>query len=195
MRHTPQGVTEPTLALCSPAWLTPRQVSARFRRIAGRTRHFAPAPFAAASASDSGLLPLIPTAANCRDRQRQRCPQRFQRPRDFVRPRHQHYGARLRLSPKTAAIARATSSGQDARNNREIGHFRTASISQATLQRTETTELTAQTMFGLTPRRWTSRPAVSAAPVTISRPSFRSVPAAGSQRIGFRAGATRRELK
>ena len=59
-------------------------------------------------------VPFVPTAANCRDRQRQRCAQRFQRPRcsayrprpaiwprDFVRPRNQHYGARLRLSPKT----------------------------------------------------------------------------------------------
>ena len=59
-------------------------------------------------------VPFVPTAANCRDRQRQRCAQRCQRPRcsayrprpaiwprDFVRPRNQHYGARLRLSPKT----------------------------------------------------------------------------------------------
>ena len=30
-------------------------------------------------------------------------------------------------------------------NNREIGHFRTAFISQATLRRTETTELTGKT--------------------------------------------------
>ena len=35
--------------------------------------------------------------------------------------------------------------GQDVSINREIGHFRTASISQATLRRTETTELTAKT--------------------------------------------------
>jgi len=59
-------------------------------------------------------VPFVPTAANCRDRQRQRCAQRFQRPRcsayrprpaiwprDFVRQENQHYGARLRLSPKT----------------------------------------------------------------------------------------------
>ena len=37
---------------------------------------------------------------------------------------------------------RKASPGQDERNNHEIGHFRTASISQATLRRTETTELT-----------------------------------------------------
>jgi hypothetical protein len=62
--------------------------------------------------------------------------------------------ARLRPATKSA-IARDASHGQDigitARgsacrrgrgNNREIGHFRTASISQATLQRTETAELT-----------------------------------------------------
>jgi hypothetical protein len=62
--------------------------------------------------------------------------------------------ARLRPA-RTAAIARDASHGQDigitargsARrrgrgNNREIGHFCTAFISQATLQRTETAELT-----------------------------------------------------
>jgi hypothetical protein len=43
------------------------------------------------------------------------------------------------------AIARETSSGQDTRINREIGHFRTAFISQAALQRTETAELTVKT--------------------------------------------------
>src|ERR1039458_4145374 len=43
------------------------------------------------------------------------------------------------------AFARESSSGQDTRNNREIGHFRTASISQATLRRTETSELTGKT--------------------------------------------------
>jgi hypothetical protein len=43
------------------------------------------------------------------------------------------------------ALARETSSGQRNRNNREIGHFCTASISQAALQRTETAELTVKT--------------------------------------------------
>jgi hypothetical protein len=66
-------------------------------------------------------------------------------PRCFARARHRHYGARLRLSPRTPALARDATHGQDTRNNREIGHFRTASISQATLQRTETTELTVKT--------------------------------------------------
>jgi len=98
-----------------------RQVSARFRRTAGRTHHFPPAPLhctsisAVAGAARTYIsVPFVPTAANCRDRQRQRCAQRFQRPRcsayrprpaiwprDFVRPRHRNYGARLRLSPRT----------------------------------------------------------------------------------------------
>ena len=98
-----------------------RQVSARFRRTAGRTHHFPPAPLhftsisAVASAARTYIsVPFVPTAANCRDRQRQRCAQGCQRPRcsayrprpaiwprDFVRPRHRHYGARLRLSPRT----------------------------------------------------------------------------------------------
>jgi hypothetical protein len=43
------------------------------------------------------------------------------------------------------AIARDATHGQDTRNNREIGHFCTASISQATLRRTETAELTGKT--------------------------------------------------
>jgi hypothetical protein len=64
--------------------------------------------------------------------------------------------ARLRPA-KTSAIARDASHGQDTSitargsacrrgrgNNREIGHFRTASISQAALQRTETAELTGE---------------------------------------------------
>jgi len=73
-----------------------------------------------------------------------------------VRARGQQ-AARLRPA-KTSAIARDASHGQDigitARgsacrrgrgNNREIGHFCTASISQAALQRTETAELTGKT--------------------------------------------------
>jgi hypothetical protein len=47
---------------------------------------------------------------------------------------------------KTSALRReATPVAEDASNNREIGHFRTAFISQATLRRTETTELTGKT--------------------------------------------------
>jgi len=52
--------------------------------------------------------------------------------------------ARLRPAKKSA-IARDAPHGQDTGNNREIGHFCTASISQATLQRTETAELTGKT--------------------------------------------------
>ena len=104
-----------------------RQVSARFRRTAGRTYQFASAPLHCISATQAPLpLHCVPTAANCRDRQRQRCAQRCQRPRCsayrpgqkygrettsgqdvsnsprcFARARHQHYGARLRLSPRT----------------------------------------------------------------------------------------------
>jgi hypothetical protein len=44
---------------------------------------------------------------------------------------------------KTSALRReAAPVAEDASSNREIGHFRTAFISQATLRRTETTELT-----------------------------------------------------
>lgn len=50
------------------------------------TRHFPPAPFAAASASAGGLLSLIPTVANCRDSHQSCAPVKTGRPRDFVRP-------------------------------------------------------------------------------------------------------------
>jgi hypothetical protein len=50
------------------------------------------------------------------------------RPRDYVRPR--------------PALARDAAHGQDTSSNREIGHFCTASITLAPLQRTEPTELT-----------------------------------------------------
>jgi anti-sigma factor RsiW len=45
--------------------------------------------------------------------------------------------------------------------------------------------------ISLRPRRWTSRPAVSGSPMLPRNwPSFRSVPAAGTQRNWHRAGAT-----
>jgi hypothetical protein len=53
-------------------------------------------------------------------------------PRCFARARHSNSTARLRPV-------------QDTGINREIGHFCTASISQAALQRTETAELTGKT--------------------------------------------------
>jgi hypothetical protein len=45
-----------------------------------------------------------------------------------------------REAPPVAEVGAGTPA-----NNREIGHFCTASISQATLQRTETAELTGKT--------------------------------------------------
>jgi hypothetical protein len=57
----------------------------------------------------------------------------------------QQYGARLRLSPRTSNSTARLRPVQDSSNNREIGHFRTASISQAALRRTETAELTGKT--------------------------------------------------
>ena len=66
----------------------------------------------------------------------------------------------LRMSAKTSALRREASPvAEDAsnsprcyararrRNNREIGHFRTAYISQATLRQTETTDLTLAGQF------------------------------------------------
>ena len=58
--------------------------------------------------------PLRPEIQETRGRDAPHIGQSAIWPRDFVRPRHQQYGARLRLSPKTAAIARDASHGQDA---------------------------------------------------------------------------------
>ncbi len=105
-QHDVQCGTNPRLHRADTCARASRQVSARFRRIAGRTRHFAPAPFAAASASDGGLLPLISTAANCRDRQRQRCARRNPDGRETSSGQQKNIGARRCLSPKkTTAIA------------------------------------------------------------------------------------------
>ena len=97
--------------------------------------------------------------------------------RETASGQDQQYGARLRLSPKTTAIARATSSGQDVSNSRGDGqpsrHFAGCVC--------ETGRPRWKNQIGPTPRRWASRPAVSAAHAPISRPSFRYAPASGSQ--------------
>jgi len=53
--------------------------------------------------------------------------------------------ARLRPATDISITARGSACRRGRGNNREIGHFCTASISQATLQRTETAELTGKT--------------------------------------------------
>ena len=90
------GVTEPPLVLCSPAWLTPHQVSARFRP---RTTTDSPAlhPLHSSRSSPAfrrnsigsmpGLRFFVPTAANWRDSQNGSCAPgktRLQRPRGFA---------------------------------------------------------------------------------------------------------------
>ena len=144
------GVTEPTLALVPRAkyrhasaaplagLITFRplhSISLQFRRLHFRSIRSdgrkLPRP------SKTAVRPKIPEAAMLR-----------------ISVKNGNMAARLRPATKSA-IARDASHGQDigitARgsacrrgrgNNREIGHFRTASISQATLQRTETAELT-----------------------------------------------------
>jgi hypothetical protein len=134
-------VTEPTLALRAL-----RQASARFRRTAGRTHHFPPAPLHFTSISQA-TFPFHSF----------RRPQTAETVKDSGAPKD----SRGRDAPhigQDRQYGRATSSGQDigitARGsacrrgrgiNREIGHFCTASISQAALQRTETAELTGKT--------------------------------------------------
>ena len=51
-------------------------------RTVGRTHHFLPAPLHFTSTSQAAFpFHCVPSVANCRDRQRQRCARRFQRPR------------------------------------------------------------------------------------------------------------------
>jgi hypothetical protein len=139
-QHFPQGVTEPTLALVPRA----------------KYRHASAAPLA-------GLItfrPLHSISLQFRKlhfRSIRSDGRKLPRPSETaVRPKIPE-AARLRPAKKSA-IARDASHGQDigitARgsacrrgrgNNREIGHFCTASISQAALQRTETAELTGKT--------------------------------------------------
>jgi len=147
------GVTEPTLALVPRAkyrhasaaplagLITFRplhSISLQFRRLHFRSIRSdgrkLPRP------SKTAVPPKIPEAAMLR-----------------ISAKSGNMAARLRPARKSA-IARDASHGQDigitARgsacrrgrgNNREIGHFCTASISQAALQRTETAELTDKT--------------------------------------------------
>src|SRR5665213_894702 len=144
------GVTEPTLALVPRAKyrhasaaplaglinLHPlHSISLQFRRLHFRSIRSdgrkLPRP------SKTAVRPKIPEAAMLR-----------------ISATTGNMAARLRPAKKSA-IARDASHGQDIGitalgsacrrgrgNNREIGHFRTASISQAALQRTETAELT-----------------------------------------------------
>jgi len=146
-------VTEPTLALRAL-----RQASARFRRTAGRTHHFPPASLHFTSISQATF-----TFHSFRRPQTAETVKDSGAPKDARGRDAPHIGqdsnmaARLRPAKKSA-IARDASHGQDTSitargsacrrgrgNNREIGHFCTASISQAALQRTETAELTGKT--------------------------------------------------
>ena len=146
-------VTEPTLALGrgqaqAPNPLPTRQASARFR-----IRPMTDSPVSARSTplrSNFGgrqcgsHLHLHFTSFRRSQTARQSenvGREGVRRPRDFVRPRHR-ITARGSPVAEEKALARDATHGQGPRINREIGPFRTASISQATLQRTETTELT-----------------------------------------------------
>ena len=88
---------------------------------------------------------------------------------------------------------RETTSGQATELARELCTGKTSAIVAATVQLSTATQAprrkladaaeVAPTLVGLTPRRWTSRPAVSGSPVLPwNWPSFRSVPVAGSQK-------------
>ena len=105
-------VTEPTLVLVPCTKYRHGSAAPLAGLITLRPLHSLPHPLHRLR----GLLSLIPTAANCRDRQRQRCPEDSRgratssgqeiriSPRCFARARHRHYGARLRLSPRTPAV-------------------------------------------------------------------------------------------
>jgi hypothetical protein len=114
-------------------------------------------------------------------------------PRDFVRPvtsntargvayrrRRQKLPAMLRTG-KPPALSVRPASFQSLRNSPVL----LAPALQKLVGLTDENQICPR------PRRWTSRPAGLGCPVTISRPSFRSVPAAGTRRNWLRAGATR----
>ena len=105
-------LTAPTLALRCRA----KNRHASAAPLAGLVS-FATAPFRSVAISQAAFpLRCIPMVTNCRDRHGQRCTRRFKTPEAAMLriSANQQYGARLRLSPKTAAIARDASHGQDA---------------------------------------------------------------------------------
>ena len=135
-----------------PTLFRPRPLGSRTS--AGLTS-FPAAPFADASASGSGTLSLIPTAANWRDRQS--CSGRARRkskwPRGFARPGH-----RNSHNPGQPSVA----------SRAALGNWPALLMAE---------------LVGPRPRRWTSRPAVSGFTLTPeNRPAFRSVPAARTQK-------------
>jgi hypothetical protein len=95
------------------------------------------------------MLSLIPTAANCRDSQEPSgASQSVRNPKAAmlrISAKTGNMAARLRPAKEISNTARGSACRRGRGNNREIGHFRTAFISQATLQRTETAELTGKT--------------------------------------------------
>ena len=78
-------------------------------------------------------------------------PQRFQRPRDFVRPRGALRREALPIAEDESNSTARLRPVQGVSIIRETGHFCTASISQATLRRTETAGLTAKFILTDTP--------------------------------------------
>ena len=111
-----------------------------------------------------------------------------------LRPARRDYGARRCLSPKTKALA-----------SRGFARCKTSAIVAATVQLSVASELAGaartcapetgrprwKNQISPRPRRWTSRPAVSGSPVLPwNWPSFRSVPAPGTQRNWHGAIAT-----
>ena len=159
---------------------------------AGRTHPFAPAPFAAASATQIARIALAHSDGRKLPRPAKTAvPRRFQRPRcSAYRPRHQHYGARLRLSPRTKAIAPRGF----ARCKPPALSVRSVISAPPPFRRLHCGEQ--KQPNSLRKPNWSDTPALDFAacclgcPITVSRPSFRSVPSAGSQNRWLRAGAT-----
>jgi hypothetical protein len=135
------GVTEPTLALVPHAkyrhasaaplagLITFRplhSISLQFRRLHFRSIRSdgrkLPRP------SKTAVRPKMPEAAMLR-----------------ISAKTGNMAARLRPAKDISNTARGSACRRGRGINREIGHFRTAFISQATLRRTETTELTGKT--------------------------------------------------
>ena len=179
-------VTEPTLVLVPRTKYRHGSAAPLAGLVTLRPLHSLPHPLHRLR----GTLPLISTAANCRDRQRQRCP-KDSRGRDAPHiGQDRQYGARLRLSPKAKGLA-----------PRGCARCKASAVSVRSV-------ISAPPPFrrlhcggqkqpnSLRKPNWSDTPALDFAacclgcPITVSRPSFRSVPSPGSQNRWLRAGAT-----
>ena len=155
-------------AACAPL---SRQVAARFRRIAGRTRQFASAPFAAASTSDGGRFRSF------------RRPQTAETGKESGAPRNPE-AAMLRISAKTSALARDASHGQDQQYGaRRCLSPRTPAIAPRGFARCKTSAITVRSAISAPPLFRKLHCGGRKQPNSLVRPSWSDTAAAGCGQV------------